>query len=186
MHDQRLMMKPLSEPANTLDAPPMAAAPVDVPLPRSFKLLEEYDCAIGKKGKTLLKGQHANFIQYGLADDGDMDLATWRATIIGPQGKQIGEFIYMLELVCGPDYPQTPPRVKFQAPRLAMPAVGQDGSVRAIDPRWLAFFLVHWSDYSPPFDRGHCRRSRWIGSNRASCGARPWTLPMRCVPSATI
>jgi ubiquitin-conjugating enzyme E2 variant len=109
----------------------MAAAPVDVPLPRSFKLLEEYDCAIGKKGKTLLKGQHANFIQYGLADDGDMDLATWRATIIGPQGKQIGEFIYMLELVCGPDYPQTPPRVKFQAPRLAMPAVGQDGSVRA-------------------------------------------------------
>lgn len=35
---------------------------------------------------SLLKGEHANFIQYGLAQDDDMDLTTWRATIIGPQG----------------------------------------------------------------------------------------------------
>jgi hypothetical protein len=30
----------------------MAAAADDVPLPRSFKLLDEYDAAIGKAGST--------------------------------------------------------------------------------------------------------------------------------------
>jgi hypothetical protein len=101
------------------------------------------------------------FIQYGLADDDDMDLKSWRATLIGPQGvrlffigllhckpcvnsrllllpfcssrlqKQIGEFIYMLEVYVGPSYPTEAPRVKFVAPRIAMDAVSADGSVSA-------------------------------------------------------
>jgi hypothetical protein len=36
----------------------MAAAADDVPLPRSFKLLDEYDCAIGKAGRKLLSISH--------------------------------------------------------------------------------------------------------------------------------
>jgi hypothetical protein len=30
--------------------------------------------------------EHEPFIQYGLADTDDMELAAWNATIIGPQG----------------------------------------------------------------------------------------------------
>eukprot|EP00455_Lapot_gusevi_P028328 TRINITY_DN3018_c0_g1_i4.p1 TRINITY_DN3018_c0_g1~~TRINITY_DN3018_c0_g1_i4.p1 ORF type:complete len:152 (+),score=51.74 TRINITY_DN3018_c0_g1_i4:61-516(+) len=115
------------------------AAVEEVELPRSFKLLDEYDAAIGKAGKSFLKGQHANFIQYGLVSDDDMDLALWRATVIGPQGKQLGEFIYTLEIYVGPNYPQVPPRAKFISPKIAMDAVGADGTVdpTRLEPRFV-------------------------------------------------
>lgn len=88
--------------------------------------------------ETLLKGQHANFIQYGLADDGDIELTHWRATIIGPQGKQLGEFIYMLDVTCGPNYPEQAPRVKFTMPQIRMDAVSGDGTVNLsrLEPRF--------------------------------------------------
>jgi ubiquitin-protein ligase len=35
----------------------------------------------------------------------------------------------MLEVVCGPNYPAEAPRVKFNMPRIAMDAVGNDGTV---------------------------------------------------------
>jgi hypothetical protein len=41
----------------------------------------------------LLKGQHANFIQYGLEQDDDINLVNWRATIIGPQGVRYFYFV---------------------------------------------------------------------------------------------
>ena len=58
-----------------------------VVIPRNFKLLEEYDCAIGKEGKSLISGKHEGFIHYGLDEDRDdnHNLHHWRASIIGPQ-----------------------------------------------------------------------------------------------------
>lgn len=58
-----------------------------VVVPRNFKLLEEYDCAIGKEGKSLISGKHEGFIHYGLDEDRDdnHNLHHWRASIIGPQ-----------------------------------------------------------------------------------------------------
>ena len=57
-------------------------------IPRNFRLLEEYDCAIGKEGKSLITGKHAGYIHYGLDEDRDDNLMLhhWRASIIGPQG----------------------------------------------------------------------------------------------------
>lgn len=49
----------------------------DVPLPRNFKLLAEYDAAIGKAGAGYITDHHAGFIQYG-ADDDDMLLHSWQ------------------------------------------------------------------------------------------------------------
>ena len=61
---------------------------VDVPLPRNFKLLEEYDCAIGKKDHpSLVVGAHDGKIFYGLNEDrDDIYLHYWQGSIVGPQG----------------------------------------------------------------------------------------------------
>lgn len=61
---------------------------VEVPLPRNFKLLEEYDCAIGKKDHpSLIVGAHDGKIFYGLNEDrDDIYLHYWQGSIIGPQG----------------------------------------------------------------------------------------------------
>eukprot|EP01126_Amoeba_proteus_P014483 TRINITY_DN1636_c0_g1_i2.p1 TRINITY_DN1636_c0_g1~~TRINITY_DN1636_c0_g1_i2.p1 ORF type:complete len:103 (-),score=8.47 TRINITY_DN1636_c0_g1_i2:731-1039(-) len=78
----------------------------DVPLPRNFKLLAEYDAAIGKGGGSLLQGEHAVWIQYGADEDrDDMLLHYWQGMIMGPQGKQTGECIYTFTCYCGDNYP---------------------------------------------------------------------------------
>jgi hypothetical protein len=60
----------------------------NVPLPRNFKLLEEYDCCIGKKDHaSLITGEHAGFINYGLDEaKDDIFLHYWQGMIFGPQG----------------------------------------------------------------------------------------------------
>jgi hypothetical protein len=60
----------------------------NVPLPRNFKLLEEYDCCIGKKDHAnLIVGEHVGFINYGLDEAReDIFLHYWQGMIFGPQG----------------------------------------------------------------------------------------------------
>eukprot|EP01006_Ploeotia_vitrea_P039343 TRINITY_DN66336_c7_g2_i1.p1 TRINITY_DN66336_c7_g2~~TRINITY_DN66336_c7_g2_i1.p1 ORF type:complete len:147 (+),score=77.49 TRINITY_DN66336_c7_g2_i1:68-508(+) len=97
--------------------------------PRSFKLLDEYDAAIGKSGKSLIKGKHQGMITYGLADEEDIDLKTWNGIIIGVQGKQTGEFIYNISIVVPSSYPKVPPQVRFTAPKIKMDCVDANGRV---------------------------------------------------------
>lgn len=58
-----------------------------VVVPRNFKLLDEYDCSIGKEGKSKISGKHDGYIHYGLDEERDDNhfLHHWRASIIGPQ-----------------------------------------------------------------------------------------------------
>eukprot|EP01083_Nonionella_stella_P046571 124670_1 len=100
-------------------------------VPRNFKLLAEYDCAIGKGARdSLVATAHAQWIQYGLKDsDNDIYLERWMGTIIGPQGKQIGQNIYQVSIDVPLNYPDVPPSVKFNAPQIAMAAVDARGNV---------------------------------------------------------
>mmetsp|Transcript_28270 Transcript_28270/g.43803 ORF Transcript_28270/g.43803 Transcript_28270/m.43803 type:complete len:150 (-) Transcript_28270:112-561(-) len=101
-----------------------------VVVPRNFRLLEEYDAAIGKEGKSFINGKHSGFIHYGLEDrDDNLMLHHWRASIIGPQDTQLGEFMWELELYIPDSYPQSPPQIKFKAPKVSMPAVNGSGKV---------------------------------------------------------
>lgn len=69
-------------------------------VPRNFKLLDEYDAAIGKEGKSLISGKHNGYIHYGLDEDREdvIMMHHWRASIIGPQETNLGEFMYELEV----------------------------------------------------------------------------------------
>eukprot|EP00954_Amorphochlora_amoebiformis_P006693 523533-Amorphochlora_amoeboformis.AAC.2 len=88
-----------------------------IKIPRSFKLLEEYDNAVGKESKTKLTGQHRGLINYGLMDytrESKDPLGFWRGIIIGIQGKQSGELFYNFEVTIPPKYPDVAPIVRFK------------------------------------------------------------------------
>ena len=99
-------------------------------VPRNFRLLEEYDCAIGKEEKTFVTHPHSGFVQYG-ADESknDMLLHHWEGIIIGPQGSNIGECMYTIKIFVPDNYPQVPPEVQFIGQQIAMPCVRADGRV---------------------------------------------------------
>merc|ERR1712022_39517 len=101
---ERLQRTP-TEPMNS------SAAASDVVVPRNFRLLEEYDCAIGKEEKSFLIAPHAGYINYG-ADDtkDDILLHYWEGIVIGPQGSHIGECIYSLSIFVPDNYPAAPRR----------------------------------------------------------------------------
>ena len=119
-----------------------------VVVPRNFKLLEEYDCAIGKDGKSLISGKHEGFIHYGLDEDRDDNhgLHHWRASIIGPQSTNLGEFMYDLQIFVPDNYPNVPPQVRFRSPKISMSAVNASGNVdpAKLDPKfqWKATFDI--------------------------------------------
>mmetsp|Transcript_41131 Transcript_41131/g.57237 ORF Transcript_41131/g.57237 Transcript_41131/m.57237 type:complete len:151 (+) Transcript_41131:129-581(+) len=104
---------------------------MSVVIPRNFRLLEEYDAAIGKEGKSFVTGKHAGYIHYGLDEErqDNMNLHYWRATMIGPQQTNLGEFMYEIEVFVPDNYPETPPQVRFKAPKINMPAVNGSGHV---------------------------------------------------------
>jgi len=101
----------------------------DVPLPRNFKLLAEYEACIGKE-PHLVVGEHTGLIQYGM-DDSKEDplLHYWQGIIFGPQGKQTGELMYQFEVFCSDKYPEESPRIRFKGPKVSMKAVDSQGYV---------------------------------------------------------
>eukprot|EP00211_Chloroparvula_japonica_P009754 CAMPEP_0119118906 /NCGR_PEP_ID=MMETSP1310-20130426/625_1 /TAXON_ID=464262 /ORGANISM="Genus nov. species nov., Strain RCC2339" /LENGTH=148 /DNA_ID=CAMNT_0007108307 /DNA_START=283 /DNA_END=729 /DNA_ORIENTATION=- len=109
-------------------------------MPRNFKLLEEYDCAIGKEGKSLVTGKHMGLIHYGLDEERDdnTNLHHWRASIIGPQDTNLGEFMYEMVIFVPDNYPKAAPKVKFIQPKVSMGAVNSKGEVdpNKLDPKF--------------------------------------------------
>jgi len=104
--------------------------------PRNIKLLEEYDLAIGKDGKTNIPDTHMGMIMYGVdkelySEDSDeyAKLSHWRAILIGPQESPIGAMIYNVLVNVPDDYPREPPKCRFEGPKVAMPAVNEQGEV---------------------------------------------------------
>ncbi|CAK0851642.1 unnamed protein product [Prorocentrum cordatum] len=104
--------------------------PVKVVVPRSFKLLDELE-----RGQ---KAERASQVSWGLARDDDATLTDWNGTIFGPIDTVFDNRIYSLAIVCGPNYPDEPPVVKFTVP-IRLSCVAADGSVL---PGWHC--LANW------------------------------------------
>ena len=85
-------------------------------MPRNFKLLEELDASE--------KAQVNGNVSYGLVNADDMTLTDWNANIIGPAGGNHEGRFYSLLIHCGPQYPASPPEVRFVT-RICMPCVNQ-------------------------------------------------------------
>jgi len=83
--------------------------------PRTFKLYDELD----KAEKGQLSDQS---VSYGLTNGDDISFTNWNGTIIGPANTNFDNRIYMLEIVCGPNYPTQPPSVKFTS-KINIPSV---------------------------------------------------------------
>jgi len=105
-------------------------------VPRSFQLRQELDFAEkGAKGRGL--DPDRDFISYGLGDVSNTgfdkpktylnQLSNWNCSIIGPQNTNIGDRIYTIEIICGPDYPNAAPTVSFKT-RINMASVGNTSS----------------------------------------------------------
>uniref|UniRef100_A0A0G4FR85 UBC core domain-containing protein n=1 Tax=Chromera velia CCMP2878 TaxID=1169474 RepID=A0A0G4FR85_9ALVE len=74
-------------------------------VPRSFRLLAELE-----KGQ---KGECAEGCTWGLEQGDDITLTNWACTIFGPLGTAFENRIYSLTVTTGEDYPDKPPKVKF-------------------------------------------------------------------------
>eukprot|EP00356_Strombidium_inclinatum_P011481 CAMPEP_0170480338 /NCGR_PEP_ID=MMETSP0208-20121228/1219_1 /TAXON_ID=197538 /ORGANISM="Strombidium inclinatum, Strain S3" /LENGTH=133 /DNA_ID=CAMNT_0010752869 /DNA_START=29 /DNA_END=430 /DNA_ORIENTATION=- len=86
-------------------------------MPRTFRLYEELE----KAEKATLSDQS---VSYGLDQGDDKSFTNWNGTIIGPANTNFDNRIYMLSIVCGPNYPASPPEVKFNS-KINLPSVNQ-------------------------------------------------------------
>jgi ubiquitin-conjugating enzyme E2 variant len=98
----------------------MAGAGANVVVPRNFRLLEELE-----KGE---KGIGDGTVSYGMEDGDDLYMRNWTGTIIGPSNTVHDGRIFTLKIICGQDYPDRPPKVKFYT-RVNMGCVLSDGTV---------------------------------------------------------
>merc|ERR1711865_336784 len=89
-------------------------------VPRNFVLLEELERT--EKGLTDMS------VSYGLVMSDDINLSEWQCTILGPPASPVPDRIISLMLLCGPDYPAVPPRVKFQT-KLNFPFIAPSGDL---------------------------------------------------------
>ena len=104
----------------------------EIVIPRNFKLLDELEAC--EKGST------DGSVSLGLIRDDDVFLSEWRGMIIGPPGTRYENRFYELLLKAGPDYPNTPPEVKFVS-KINLPTVNQStGNVEKSLPS-----LANWN-----------------------------------------
>lgn len=90
-----------------------------VVVPRNFKLLEDLE--------TFEKGGDPR-ISAGLKDPCDLLLIDWHASIIGAPGTPFQNRIYSLSIHCPPNYPTSPPIIRFSN-KINMRCVDQRGMV---------------------------------------------------------
>ena len=89
-------------------------------VPRNFRLLDELE-----KGE---KGNNSQ-VSYGLASTDDITLTKWNGTIIGCPNTVYENRIYTLSIVCGPNYPDDPPMIKFLS-KINLNSVDDKGVVK--------------------------------------------------------
>lgn len=58
----------------------------------------------------------------------DKTFTAWNGTIIGPQNTNFDNRIYMMDIICGEDYPQKPCQIKFTS-KINIPCVNQQNGV---------------------------------------------------------
>ncbi|KAL4482567.1 hypothetical protein ABPG72_005810 [Tetrahymena utriculariae] len=86
-------------------------------MPRRFRLHEELE-----HGE---KGIGDGTVSYGLDNPEDMTLTNWNGTILGPYNTAFDGRIYSLKIICGPNYPNVAPEVKFVS-KINLPCVDQN------------------------------------------------------------
>jgi len=110
---------------------PSTQAPKQAVIPRSIKLLDEYDASIGKGAISYIPNIHTGYIGYGLNEEKseNSDLSHWHGIIIAPQESPIGQLIYNIEVAIPATYPRDPPEIFFISPKIAMKCVDERGKV---------------------------------------------------------
>lgn len=109
------------------------------------------------------KGLGAESCSYGLRDPEDMTLTHWNATILGPPNSAHENRIYSLTIECGPQYPDSPPLVRFRS-RINLPCV--DNKTGKVLPAKFAL-LRNWKrSYNMEILLLELRKEMASGSNR--------------------
>lgn len=129
------------------------AAKEVIVVPRSFRLLDEL-----AKGQ---KGDACNGCSWGLEQSDDITLTYWNGTIFGPIGTTYENRIYSVSFICGEQYPDRAPVVRFQT-KINMGCVDSHG---AVSEKWGP--LNQWKrEYTIEFLLENLRREMCSSANR--------------------